>query len=433
MNVKSIALQNFRGFKDLELTLSDNLTVIIGENGAGKSSLLDSLAIMLSWAIARIRTDNGSGQRIKDTDVRNGETGATLRCEVEHKGNRFEWTQSAARTGMKNGARSEWVGVSKFADEIRTDITATRGQCSIPVMVYYGVDRVVKSIDVDTPQDRDVFQLLKTYESSLAGSTNFQSFFQWFRASEDVENESKKYSTRKLPGGEDLEISIGRLDLHLKAVRRAFSDLPMNLKEVHIRRRELAMVALKGGHPIRLDQLSDGEKCYVAMVGDLARRLSLANPVLEDPLQGEGVVLIDEIELHLHPDWQRGILKNLRTTFPNIQFVVSTHSPQVLGEVAHEDIRCLYVDSELGQQISLPTRSQGLDSNSILEELMGTRVRDSETEKALKKIFELISNDEFDGARERVAVLEGELGGEIPELIQAKTMLAMLEGSGAEY
>ncbi len=430
MNVKSIALQNFRGFKDLELTLSDNLTVLIGENGAGKSSLLDALAIMLSWAIARIRTDNGSGQRIKDTDVRNGETGATLRCEVEHKGNRFEWTQSAARTGMKNGARSEWVGVSKFADEIRTDITATRGQCSIPVMVYYGVDRVVKSIDVDTPQDRDVFQLLKTYESSLAGSTNFQSFFQWFRASEDVENESKKYSTRKLPGGEDLEISIGRLDLHLKAVRSALAVLPMDLKDVHIRRRELAMVALKGDQPIRLDQLSDGEKCYVAMVGDLARRLSLANPVLEDPLQGEGVVLIDEIELHLHPDWQRGILKNLRTTFPNVQFVVSTHSPQVLGEVAHEGIRRLTKDEDSRISIRIPRQSLGLDSNQVLKEVLGAPSRNKSVNKQIEDIFRDIDREDKNSlARARGAMkkLEEELGGNIPDLVEAEALLFMLD------
>lgn len=78
--------------------------------------------------------------------------------------------------------------------------------------------------------------------------------------------------------------------------------------------------------------MSDGEKCTIALFGDLARRMALANPNKDNPLDGEGIVLIDEIELHLHPLWQRRILNVLKKVFPNIQFIVSTHSPQVLGE-----------------------------------------------------------------------------------------------------
>ena len=74
------------------------------------------------------------------------------------------------------------------------------------------------------------------------------------------------------------------------------------------------------------------------MVGDLARRIAIANPALEDPLAGVGVVLIDEVDLHLHPGWQRHVVSALEETFPNCQFLVSTHSPQIVSHVAPERI-----------------------------------------------------------------------------------------------
>jgi predicted ATP-binding protein involved in virulence len=101
------------------------------------------------------------------------------------------------------------------------------------------------------------------------------------------------------------------------------------------------MTITKQGQELIINQLSDGEKCLLAMVGDLARRLAIANPSLPDPLQGSGVVLIDEIELHLHPKWQREIIPALTRTFPNCQFIVTTHSPQVISQVKPEGIYIL--------------------------------------------------------------------------------------------
>lgn len=118
-----------------------------------------------------------------------------------------------------------------------------------------------------------------------------------------------------------------------------------------------------------VNQLSDGEKCLLAMVGDLARRLAIANPGLSDQLQGKGVVLIDEIELHLHPKWQREIIPALTRTFPNCQFIVTTHSPQVVSHVKPQRIYILEkIDN--GIVAKRPSSSFGRDSNSILEDLM---------------------------------------------------------------
>ena len=118
------------------------------------------------------------------------------------------------------------------------------------------------------------------------------------------------------------------------------------------------------------------------MVLDLTRRLAQANPAMEDPAsEAEAVVLIDEIELHLHPKWQRQIVHKLRTTFPLCQFIATTHSPQVIGEVEYDRIHVL-ADGE----VYCPTHSFGVDSSRVLEEIMDTPPRTAEVEDLLTKV-----------------------------------------------
>jgi predicted ATP-binding protein involved in virulence len=104
-------------------------------------------------------------------------------------------------------------------------------------------------------------------------------------------------------------------------------------EDIHIDRKPLAMKVKKDGRYLKLNQLSDGEKCTIALFGDLARRMAIANPQRKNPLEGTGVVLIDELDLHMHTSWQRKVMNVLKRTFPNIQFIITTHSPQILGEL----------------------------------------------------------------------------------------------------
>ena len=127
--------------------------------------------------------------------------------------------------------------------------------------------------------------------------------------------------------------------------------------------------------PLPVAQLSDGERGLLAMVFDLTRRLTQANPEMEDPAaEAEAVVLIDEIELHLHPGWQRRIVRNLTETFPKCQFIATTHSPQLIGEVEHDRIQII-----ADGQVYSPTHSFGVDSSRVLEEIMGADPRTRKT------------------------------------------------------
>lgn len=145
-------------------------------------------------------------------------------------------------------------------------------------------------------------------------------------------------------------------------------------------------------------QLSDGEKCTLALFGDIARRLAIANPSLDDPLQGDGVVLIDELELHMHTSWQRKVISMLKKTFPNIQFIITTHSPQILGEVDHDFN--VYALSRNGSDIQVvqTTGMFGMDSNSILEDKMETDSVSAIIKQKTEEMYSLLELKDFDGA-----------------------------------
>jgi predicted ATP-binding protein involved in virulence len=185
----------------------------------------------------------------------------------------------------------------------------------------------------------------------------------------------------------------------------------------------------KNGDTFFLEQLSDGERGLLALVFDLTRRLAIANPESDNPIaEGVALVLIDEIELHLHPKWQRDVLGRLRSIFQNCQFVVSTHSPLVLGEV---EARCVrFLEFQDGKVVATtPTEAYGMDANRVLQELMGAPVRNKQMERELRALFELIDAEDFSQAREKIAALELQLGEHEPELTRAQSLITFLEGS----
>ena len=139
-------------------------------------------------------------------------------------------------------------------------------------------------------------------------------------------------------------------------------------------------------------------------------------------------MLIDEIELHLHPKWQRDVLQRLRDTFKACQFIVTTHSPMVLGEVPARCVRFLeFVDGKV--KVFTPSEAYGMDANRILQEYMGASVRNRQVEADLKALFELIDQERFDDARTAISMLEDKLGNAEPELTRASSLIRFLEGT----
>ena len=156
----------------------------------------------------------------------------------------------------------------------------------------------------------------------------------------------------------------------------------------------------------------------LALIGDLARRLSILNPSLQNPNDGAGIVLIDEIDLHLHPRWQREVMAKLETTFQNCQFIITTHSPQVLGELSPESVMLMRDGHLLGHA----SRASGLSSGEVLEELMEAKARNAYFQRAVIQIERAIEDEAYPDARAALNALR-ERFGSLPEVLRLEESL----------
>ncbi len=174
-----------------------------------------------------------------------------------------------------------------------------------------------------------------------------------------------------------------------------------------------------------LEQLSDGEKNLIALVGDIARRLAIGNPRMNNPLEGKGFILIDEIDLHLHPGWQRLVVPKLLEVFPNCQFFITTHSPQVLSHVKPDNIFLLSNENNT-LSYSRPIESYGKNSDRILEDIFGVDARPKKEKEALRLLYELIQKNKLEKAKRKIEELTS-LIGEDSELVKAKVLVKRKE------
>ncbi len=339
MKIKRIEIRNFRAIRSLELDLRDKINVLVGANGSGKSSILDCIAGLLSRLTARILSPRSPGGSWSEEDISNEMPETDNTISIEFGEIVSTWSVVKTRRGREKTSASKLRGMNAIVNRVQRNFEKNQ-DASVPLAVYYPVNRAVLEVPLRA-RDKEIFDQLAAYDGALSGGlAGFKVFFEWFRNREDLENEMfrGRYEESTLDQAGD---SAGCKDVQLEAVRRAIQNFLPGFSKPRVKRQPLRMTITKNEEELSVNQLSDGEKCLLAMVGDLARRLALANPEMEDPLSGAGVALIDEVDLHLHPEWQRRVVPMLETTFPNCQFVLTTHSPQVLSEVQPENILVL--------------------------------------------------------------------------------------------
>ncbi|MCY7275245.1 MAG: AAA family ATPase [Phormidesmis sp. CAN_BIN44] len=421
MKVKSLTLRSFRGIDDLTLDFDPNVTVLIGNNGAGKSSILDALAISFTQFVEKVsEVGMEISQKFQYSDIINSFTQSTLQMSVDCLG---EQTWIATRDRFTDESTFSAAEGSIPPEEVASSFVRNllnNHRANLPLIVYYPVSRGVTSISLESSlnfleeQARSAQTL--AYDHSLpAGRSSFSDFFQWFKIREDLENEVR------------LEKDSSYRDHQLKAVRDAIYSFLPGFSNLRVRRSPLRMIVEKFGELV-VNQLSDGEKGLLAMVGDLARRLAIANPGLADPLQGEGIVLIDEIELHLHPEWQRRIIPSLTQTFPNCQFIITTHSPQILGEI-QDGIVYRLSPSPQGI-IAEKMQTYGRDSNQILEDVMDVSERSPTFKNNLRRLFRLIEDGNLDEAKRLQQELENLIQYDEPEFAKSEALIRRKEVLG---
>lgn len=443
MEIKSFKLVNVGRFSDLEVALAptenhaSKVTVLVGNNGAGKTTLLESLSTLLTWLIARIRSERGAGKKVALERIKNNADFSEVSILLSESfpfadRAQFGWKLSSVRPGRKVESRTNLIHLALLADGYRTLLTDS-GATSLPLIAYYPAERSVVDIPLEAPF-RPPYRQLDGYEDALSRGVDFRQFFEWFRDREDRENENGVSSdtlmrAQQKHGPDSIEYEVllrlneSSRDRELTAVRSAIYAFMPAFANLRVRRQPQAHMTIdKHGETLNVLQLSQGEKSMMALVGDIARRLAMMNPALENPLQGNGIVLIDEVDLHLHPKWQRSLIAQLTTTFPNCQFLLTTHSPLVISD--SKDV-LVYVmdDGELREQDSL----YGLDANQVLSSVMDTGIRNEAVQTCLDEMQHFLIRGELDEARTLYGVLADQLPADHIELARASLLIRKLE------
>ena len=328
MKLERVEIENYRAIEKLDLPLDPALTVFHGANGHGKTSVLGAIAAGLGGIPMLLPEVSGVG--FLKTDRRGLRP---LRVKLRTRDG-IEWERRLLGRLMTGGPRSS-TGQRSLKEAMEAIVAADREEaepCDLPIVAFYDTDRA--AFDVPHPRRnlKTEFPRYAALEGAFAPRPNFRELFRWFYAMEYEElqekNERRDWN-HQLP--------------ELKVVRKAIMSMAPGVSDPRIKLRPLRFavsVESEAGKPeeLALDQLSGGYRIVLALAADLARRMAQGNPHLADPLESEAVVLIDEVDLHLHPGWQQRVLVDLRRTFPNTQFIVSTHSPQVLTTVRPEHI-----------------------------------------------------------------------------------------------
>jgi predicted ATP-binding protein involved in virulence len=413
MNVKRIKVANLRAIEALEFRFQPGCNLIVGVNGVGKTSVLDALARCLSMVIKDTNPVRTSVETFTADDIRIGAEALTVECEFDLGGAPHTFLIHRPRTGSaprlkKTGMPREQVHSTPERAEYlgnRPGPATGKEPHGRPFALLFSTRRAVPS-DRAPSKAAAAGGIAAAYADAFSDrELRLGEFAAWMRVRRTLGRE-RPANRRVLAAFEE---SIRRFLPEYSNLRVSEEKKPILLID-------------HGRATLEVRQLSDGERGTLAMVLDLTRRLAQANPNMDDPAgQAEAIVLIDEIDLHLHPGWQRQIVQNLTSAFPRCQFIATTHSPQVIGEVEHERIQII----SHGQVYS-PSHSFGVDSSRVLEEVMESIPRNAKVQKLLSQISNAISKKSYASANKLVTKLIEQVGEDDPEVTRTKTLLEFM-------
>ena len=392
MKLEFVEIENYRAIDGLRLPLHPSLTVLHGDNAHGKTSVLSAIVVGLGAVLAELPEVRSVGFRTTDRRRASGPMRVSLTTRDGVAWNRRRRTGG----GVGNQIAPTSKRTSHLRERMAEIVHADREgrPVALPIVAFYDTERAV--VDNNLPWRRYFgkdYPRFAALEGALTARANFRDFAEWFYAWENEELREQKERR-------DFDYRLKELD----AVRRAIASMVPGASEPHIKHRP-RRIMLSFRHDsgeteaLSLNQLSGGYRIVLAIAGDLARRMAHGNPHLTDPLASEAIVLIDEIELHLHPSWQQRILTDLTRTFPNTQFIVSTHSPQVLTTLRPEQI--VKLSREDGRIVAArtPEPTYGAEAGDVLNVVMGVDERPpNEFADTLKRYMRLIGDDKGESA-----------------------------------
>ena len=428
MYIKQLRLHNFKSFEDVEVEFNPKLTVLVGANGNGKTSVIEGAVIALGTMFVKMDGLNGRGIDKAQARLKSFALGSfndaqpqypvTVQATAMTGESCISWSRSLNSSGG-NTTILDAKRMLEFGTGIQADLRNGNEQRILPLIAYYGTGRLwdyrrEKQSNASGSNNR-----INGYIDCLDGKANVKLLLNWFE-----KMTIRKYQNQELGLG-----GVPELDVVCDAMESCYKRITgndtvkiqynMGTRELEIAYRE------DSGEYIRLsiNQLSDGYKSTISLVADIAYRMAVLNPqLLKDACRKtDGIVLIDEVDLHLHPAWQQRILGDLTAIFPKVQFIVSTHAPVIINSVKKENLVILD-----GSEVFYPTGEvYGKDVNTIVSGIMGAAERPEQVKLMFKYFYKTLSAGEFEKAQRILDDLAAEIGNDDGEIAACRVKLRL--------
>lgn len=419
MYLKHITIENFKGHTHCELNFKQGFNLLIGDNGMGKTSVLEAISVALGGFIAGI-DDVASKHFTKDeirvsaTAMGDGsfhrqyETPVLVTCQAEFCGKDYAWTRRKSSVKSSRStveiSREKTVGnIKKLAGRLSHDPEAV-----LPILSYQSAARTwTQKREASENVFNTDFNRTVGYINCLEDASDSKSLLNWCAKMEQVEWQKEK----KIREYESVKNTLSRF-------MSIMNEGEIARIQFDKQNSELSYVTGDNSLPIRF--LSAGYQSVIWMVLDIAYRMAVLNPNLrEHASECPGVVLIDELDMHLHPKWQWNMIKALQTVFPNVQFIAATHSPILIASCKNGQL--IHIEKD---NIFYDASGYGMEINDVLRSTQGSDDMVQPVKKQMEIIYDLIDNGMFEQAKTEIKNLEISLGTNHPELNKAKTALA---------
>lgn len=418
MYLKQICLENFKCFEKLDVNFKEKMTVIVGENGAGKTTLLEGIAIAVSTMFTALEGVKGKGIDKTQARLKAYTIGSTSDVQAQFPvkisalgeigGQEIQWERSLntskGQTTIKDAKELTSIAAD-YQKRLRDGDTALK----LPLLAYYGTGRLW---DYHREKQNDIFETstrTNGYIDSVDGTANIKLMMNWFAKMTIQKYQNQENGLGPIP---ELEAVFSAMEKCYKQITGSDSakiQYNMGTKELDVSYMDETGKRMR----IPINQLSDGYKGTISLVADIAYRMAVLNPQYLGNVcsETEGIVLIDEVDLHLHPAWQQRILSDLTSIFPKIQFIVTTHAPEVINSISREHVLVM----ENNQVFTAPAETYGKDANGILRTIMRVQERPKAVAEQFERFYHAMDAENFAGAEEILKALEDTLG-EDPDL-----------------
>ena len=430
MKLKKVRITNYRCFREADIDFDEHTTLIVGKNGAGKTAILDAVAVAVSTFLLGI--DGGVSRNISRDDARYEFHDLDGTVDPQHQfpvniestgdcldNHDVKWVRSL-NSESGNTTVKEARELTNISKDTQKRIMTGDKSLILPLISYYGTGRLyAQKKEKKNIKSLTEFKRQVGYVDCMAAESNEKLMLNWFQIQtlKSLQEQQRTGIVEKPLLLKNVESAICKCFERISGSKNA--DIVFDL-DTH--RLVLNFESVDGSlQKFAMDEMSDGYKNTLSMIGDIAYRMAVLNPMLGDKVLEEtpGVVVIDEIDLHLHPQWQQTIISDLNTIFPKIQFIVSSHAPAVINSVAKEQIRIL----DNGGIYMPVAQTYGRDANSILREVMKVSERPTDIKHRMNLFYSYMDENNYKEADKVLTEIEAIVGTTDPDIAAARTSL----------